>query len=640
MSSATFKTNPVTLEELLRACGKGSIQLPDFQRSWVWDEERIKSLIASISQAFPVGALMTLEMKAGAAASFARRPVQGAEPEALTREPDQLLLDGQQRMTSLYQTCMRAEVVQTITPRQKLVKRWFYLDMGRALDPQVDRVDAIVGVPEDRRVKSDFDKKVDLDLSTPELEFENLMFPLNQVFRLDNWMMGFWTYWSQKGDLSKTQLFARFKDEVLENFKKYQVPVISLSPDTSHEAVCLVFEKVNTGGKPLDAFELVTAMYAARGHRLRDDWLGAKERPGLQHRLATFGHVANQKFGVLEKVAPTDVLQAIALLHSAAERATASAEGKMDKDLPAVRATRQSLLDLPLEAYLRHREPVEKGFRAAAKFLRQVHIYRVADLPYQGQLVPMAAIFATLGEQADHATVRERLARWYWCGIFGELYGSAIETRFAKDLLEVPAWALGCGPEPTTVFDGRFRPDRLRSMRTRLSAAYKGIHALLMGAGAKDFRTGETFEASNFFDESVDIHHICPQNWCKKKGVSDAVFDSIINKTPLTARTNRIIGGDAPSVYLGRLERGGSTAPPILPEVLDSHLASHAINPALLRADRFTEFMEDREHRLLGMIAAATGHATTAPCAPEEGQDVAIYDEDSPVDATLLDAAE
>jgi hypothetical protein len=43
------------------------------------------------------------------------------------------------------------------------------------------------------------------------------------------------------------------------------VPVIALGSSTSKEAVCVVFEKVNTDGKALDAFELVTAMYAAEG---------------------------------------------------------------------------------------------------------------------------------------------------------------------------------------------------------------------------------------------------------------------------------------------------------------------------------------------------------------------------------------
>ncbi|MGR3380667.1 GmrSD restriction endonuclease domain-containing protein, partial [Roseovarius indicus] len=539
---------------------------------------------------------------------------------------DQLLLDGQQRMTSLYQTCLRREVVQTVTPRLKLVKRWFYIDIRKAMNPAEDRENAIVSVPEDRRIKSDFDRKIDLDLSTPELEYQNLMFPLNQVFDWDEWQDGFNEYWLEN-DPETRKLFKPFKDEVLQNFKAYQLPVIALSPDTSHEAVCLVFEKVNTGGKPLDAFELVTAMYAARGHRLRDDWLGADGQPGLQTRLQLFGRAAEQKFGVLEKVAATDVLQAIALLHGVETRAAEIAAGRKETELSAVRATRQSLLDLPLEAYLKHRAAVEEGFKTAAKFLRQNHIYRVIDLPYQGQLVPFAAILAIIGPRFDHAAVKDQLARWFWCGIFGELYGSAIESRFAKDVLEVPAWLDG-GPEPSTITDGRFRPERLRTLRTRLSAAYKGIHALLMAEGARDLRSGQHFKDTVFFDEYVDIHHIFPQDWCKKQKIEPKVFDTVVNKTPLSYKTNRILGGVAPSVYLERLETGGKDNPPIAREALDDYLASHGLDPSLLRADDFEGFMADRETRLLAMISKATGHAIVrADSVPEEGEDVLQDDE-------------
>ena len=541
-------------------------------------------------------------------------------------EPEQLLLDGQQRMTSLYQTCLRREVVQTVTPRLKLVKRWFYIDIRKAMNTAEDRENAIVSVLEDRRIKSDFDRKIDLDLTTPEFEYQNLMFPLNQVFDWDEWQDGFNEYWLEN-DPETRKLFKPFKDEILQNFKSYQLPVIALSPDTSHEAVCLVFEKVNTGGKPLDAFELVTAMYAARGHRLRDDWLGADGQPGLQTRLQLYGRAAEQKFGVLEKVAATDVLQAIALLHGVEKRAAEIAAGRKESELSAVRATRQSLLDLPLDAYLQHRGAVEEGFKTAARFLRQNHIYRVLDLPYQGQLVPFAAILAMIGPKFDHATVRDQLARWFWCGIFGELYGSAIESRFAKDVLEVPAWLNG-GPEPSTITDGRFRPERLRTLRTRLSAAYKGIHALLMAEGARDLRSGQHFKDTVFFDEYVDIHHIFPQDWCKKQKIEPKVFDTVINKTPLSYKTNRILGGVAPSVYLGRLEIGGKDTPPIDRDDLDEYLASHAMDPLLLRADDFAGFMADRESRLLAMISRATGHAITrSDAAPEEGEDVEQDDE-------------
>src|SRR6266568_4105481 len=115
MAGTTFQTNPIDLHKLLDDCNRGVLQLPDFQRSWVWDEDRIKSLIASVSQAFPIGALMTLETKSGPSGSFAYRPVEGAPSDAREQGPDELLLDGQQRITSLYQTCMRREVVTTIT---------------------------------------------------------------------------------------------------------------------------------------------------------------------------------------------------------------------------------------------------------------------------------------------------------------------------------------------------------------------------------------------------------------------------------------------------------------------------------------------------------------------------------------------
>ena len=627
MSKKTFTTNPFSLETLLRQCGDGEIQLPDFQRSWVWAEDRILSLISSISSAFPIGALMMLESRPGSTI-FARRPIQGAQSVAKEMTPEKLLLDGQQRMTSLYQACLRRDVVETITPKNKLVKRWFYIDIQKALQVGADRDEAIFSVPEDRRVKTNFDKDVLLDLSQPVHEFEKLMFPLNRVFDWDEWQDGFWEYWRGRADNTKHVVFKKFKDDVLANFKSYLVPVITLAHDTSHEAVCLVFEKVNTGGKALDAFELLTAMYAARGHKLRDDWLGADGTKGLQTRLVEFGRAADQTVGVLSKVASTDVLQAIALLHTKKVRADKAASGVKESDLPAVRATRQSLMDLPLEAYLAYRDGVEGGFKQVAKFLRQQEIHRVIDLPYQTQLVPLAAIFAEIGDKAGHAAQTAKIARWYWCGVFGELYGGAVESRFAKDIVEVPAWLAG-GPEPATVKEGFFRPDRLLTMRTRLSAAYKGIHALLMREGAKDFRSGQGFDLTVFFDEGVDIHHIFPEDWCKAQKIDVKVYDTVINKTPLSYRTNRIIGGVAPSKYIAKLEQGKKKAdgqieiPPIPPHLVDSYLASHCIEPAHLRADDFESFMNARRQALLALVSSATDHTINATQGiTEEGEEV------------------
>ncbi|MBP7790314.1 MAG: DUF262 domain-containing protein [Zoogloea sp.] len=648
MAKTTFDTNPLLLQTLLKTCEDGKLQLPDFQRSWVWEEERIMSLIASVSRGFPMGALMSLKSKIDTGVVFAYRPIEGA-PVAVLTKPEQLLLDGQQRMTSLYQSCMRRQVVSTITAKKRLVKRWFYIDMMKALNSEADRESAIFAVPEDRKMKENFDKDIVLDLSSPELEYEKLMFPLNQVFSTDVWMQGFWNYWNTKGESGKIELFFRFKNEVLSNFAEYQVPVIALGADTSHEAVCLVFEKVNTGGKALDAFELLTAMYAAQGHKLRNDWLGidkpdekpdfnwldikehdeAKLRLGLQKHLATFGRAAGQAQGVLANVASTDFLQAIALLHTKEVRLAAIADpSKKESDWPAVRATRQSLLDLPLPAYKKHCNTVRAGFERAAKFLRQQQIHRVVDLPYQTQLVPLAAIFAEIGDKAEHATNNDKIARWYWCGVFGELYGSAVESRFAKDILEVPAWLDG-GLEPSTVADGVLRADRLLTMRSRLSAAYKGLQALLLRQGAIDFRSGQAFDQTVFFDEGVDIHHIFPKKWCEDQKLPAALFDSVVNKTPLGYRTNRIIGGVAPSSYLEKLEKGKAgpngqiVEPPIDKAALANYLQTHCIPVPELYANDFAGFMKARQKLLMDLVSRITGHAapTTAEV-EEEGDDI------------------
>lgn len=124
-----------------------------------------------------------------------------------------------------------------------------------------------------------------------------------------------------------------------------------------------------------------------------------------------------------------------------------------------------------------------------------------------------------------------------------------------------------------------------------------------------------------FFGENVDIHHIFPQDWCKKQGIKPAVYDSIINKTPLSFRTNRIIGGVAPSEYLARLEKGDKQTPPIQRERLDAYIHSHLIDPEILRSDNFDAFMADRQKRLLGLIEQATGKASYTGDVPEEGVD-------------------
>lgn len=597
------------LRSLLDHVRDGELQLPEFQRSWVWDEDRIKSLVSSVSQAFPIGAIMTLET--GGAVRFKERLIEGA-PGSHGVTASHVVLDGQQRITSLYQACYRNAVVVTVTARKKKVERWFYINIMDAMNRDLDREHAIVGVPKDRILWSNFRRTVDLDLSSDEQEYRNRMFPLWRVFDSGAWARGYRQYWYQErgadASFQESERFEEFKLRVLDNITAYFIPTITLPKSTRREAVCLLFEKVNTAGKSLDAFELVTAAYAAEGFDLRLDWLGDGGRHGRHRALTTYGRAAGQRFGLLKDVSSKHFLQAVCLVATHQRRMNDLSTGKTERDATPVSATRSALLRMPLSDYRRYADSVQAGFEAAAKFLQKLHIFRSLDIPYQSQLIPLAAILAEVGSDADSVRRFSQLATWYWCGVFGELYGSAAETRFARDVVEVPAWLRGeAAQEPSTIGDAVFREDRLPQLRTRQSAAYKGMNALLMGHGTiRDWRTGDSYDLMTFYDESVDIHHIFPTAWCKKAKIDVKKMNSIVNKTPLSSKTNRILRGDAPTVYLRRLQAEPHR---VSIDSLSELVESHQVSIRHLRTDDFGLFFSERTRRMLELIEGAMGKA-------------------------------
>ncbi len=328
------------------------------------------------------------------------------------------------------------------------------------------------------------------------------------------------------------------------------------------------------------SFELMTATFAADDFRLRLDW---EER---QARLAVHK--------VLEDVDPTSFLTAVTLL-SSYQRSLCPGGG-------AVSCKRKDVLKLALDDYKRNADAIEEGFVKSARFLAREKVFDTRTLPYSTQLVPLSAICAVLGNRFEADPVRDKLARWYWCGVFGELYGGANETRFAFDLREVIGWIEG-GDEPRTIRDSSFSPIRLLSLQSRLSAAYKGLSAILMQLGSRDFSSGDAVELTSYFDLAIDIHHIFPRAHCEKIGLKKAQWNSVVNKAPLAARTNRVIGGNAPSTYLATLERSHGMDP----AKLDSILKSHGIIPELLRRDDFPAFLCGRASILLDLIQDATG---------------------------------
>jgi hypothetical protein len=128
-----------------------------------------------------------------------------------------------------------------------------------------------------------------------------------------------------------------------------------------------------------------------------------------------------------------------------------------------------------------------------------------------------------------------------------------------------------------------------------------------MQVGADDFVSGDPIELTNYFDQNVDIHHIFPKAYCIRENYRQQVWNSIVNKSPLTARTNRVLGGNKPSIYIRSIERNFS----LDSEGLDEHLRSHLIDSDLLRSDDFDNFIRDRATKLLDLIEKSIGKSVT-----------------------------
>ena len=618
MIGASFDSTKTPLHDLLASAHVGNLQLPDFQRGWVWDDEHIKSLLASVSVSFPIGAVMLLQT-GGEHVRFKPRLLAGTD-EAMHGEPETLILDGQQRLTSLYRALMGTTAVETKDAKGKPIRRWYYLDMKEAIKPEADQEDAVLSVPEDRQVKS-FGGQPNWNVVTPEREYAADLFPVNRIFDSAEWRQAYSEHWNF--DTDRMRLFNEFERNVIKRFEQYQVPVIELKRETPKEAVCLVFERVNTGGVALTVFELLTASFAADDFQLRDDW---NER---ETRL-------KQPHPVLHNLQSDDFLQAISLLVTQARRRAALDGGTPTDRAPGISCKRREILRLEVADWQDWANRVEDGFVCAARFLHGQKIFKARDLPYRTQLVPLAAIFTDLANAGDTEGARQKIARWYWCGVLGELYGAAIESRFARDLPEVVALVRGEVAEPVTIAESSFQAGRLLTLRTRNSAAYKGLHALLMRDGCRDFRTGEPIEAQSFFDDMIDIHHIFPERWAKEKHIEPTTYNSVINKTAISARTNRKIGGRAPSEYLPAVERAAD----IDRARMDEILVSHCIAPDTSRADRFWGFYAARAEALLQRIEAATSKTITrepelfrAGIVPETyGDGAPEWDADGPIE--------
>ena len=593
-----FQAPLYELADYLKRAESGKIQLPDFQRGYKWEDERIRQLLVTVLRGHPLGVVMLLDTT-NDQIRFKPRPIEGAKvPEGTAAES--LLLDGQQRLTSLTQALTGDGIVHTMDSRGKRMDRRYFVDMQLAVQGE-DRIDeSVLSLPGDGIERTNFGKDIVRDVSTPERQREARLFPVNLVFGdAMSWLF----------ELRDLELMKAFNETVLKPTATYNIPAIVLDKNTSKGAVATVFEKVNVGGLPLNVFELLTATFAGDAEYYQEN--------GTDFRLNDDWKETQQKFSgypVLAGLENTDFLQAVTLLTTLKRN-----REHIGRRPPAVSAKREDILKLALRDYLEWVNPLREAFLWASDFLADRHVFDTKFLPYPKQLVPLATLRVVMGHDADLIGPCEKLVRWFWCGILGELYGGAIETRFVRDLEQVPSWASGdrSAVTPNTVNDATFVESRLHSLRTRNAAAYKGIYALLLGNQARDWMEDKALDKVQYTNLAVDIHHIFPKKWCNEHGIDDERRESIVNKTAISAVTNRTIGGAAPSTYLAQIEKKAQINGAKLDQLVEAHL----VPIESIRTDDFDSYFVERRRRLCDLVEAAMGKSVPRDVGEEATED-------------------
>lgn len=234
------------------------------------------------------------------------------------------------------------------------------------------------------------------------------LFPLNIILdsvKATQWQIGYMQYYQV--DQAACKEYLTFMSEIIQTVSHYQIPVITLDKETPKEAVCQVFENVNQGGVSLTVFELVTAVFAMDDFELRPDWENRK-----------YNYLNGE---VLNIVTATDFLTACTLLAAYDKGGTVSCKKK-------------DVLNLQLADYQKYADILTQRFEEAENLLAEERIFVSRDLPYTTQLIPLAVLCALLlpDHRIKRSNVKTKIKQWYWCGVFGELYGSANETRYVN----------------------------------------------------------------------------------------------------------------------------------------------------------------------------------------------------------------
>lgn len=549
--------NPQALSQLLNEIDSGVSVLPDFQRSFVWDAAATQSLIISIASEFPAGSILRVRVR-DTVNAFATRLFEGATRNQIHTF---MVLDGQQRLTSLYQAFYGVGDFR------------FFIDLEKIKgDEDLSKEGTFFFHRFTRRGVRE--KEADIEVHARER-----ILPLSVIYRREG---GFWKWGSDVRQLLPLEEQNQFEIDMRElhskwvqRIEQYQFPVVTLNDTATPEALCTIFETLNKYGVKLSVFELLTARFWRFGINLRERWETA------MNQYPIFGDYEVDAYAVL---------QAISLI----------------VNTPAS-CKKSDILNLSAENINQHWGQMLEKMHYGLLILREdCKVMNRKWLPTPSMLGPLAAMLWLSGanQGVQVAVHRGYVRRWLWCSIFGQRYEAAANTRAEKDVNDMRAW-FEHGTVPETIKLFRFEVELLREVHTRSGSVYKGVICLVLasGNGARDFYRDCPITQEMVSTNEVDDHHIFPSDFLvtHKRIDNKTLRDCVLNRTLIDRTTNQIISNKAPSIYLRELDSLRTA---------DAILASHLIpmgasSPLLI--DDYEGFLEQRS----AMIVAEVERVTT-----------------------------
>lgn len=532
------KPDSKTYDDLISDVKKGVIKVPKFQRDFVWDLKATAKLLDSILKGYPIGTFILWETDQRINDI---KNIGGFDlPETPVGRNVQYVLDGQQRITSLFAAYLGAQIKK---PSEKKV---------------TDYKDIVVNLEENL-------EENEKDIVTVKDEAE-VFIPLHDVLNFDYQMgneleqRGF-----EKSQINQISVYSSA-------FKTYAFSTVTLRQNDIESAI-EVFTRINTGGKVLTLFEIMSAKTYDEAANF-----------DMQARWEKFQKKLNDS--KYENISPSVLLQILSLIIS---------ESKECK--------RKTILSLDKADIIAKWADVISAIEKTIDHFRTVLRIPVSQiLPYDTLIVPFAYFFLKTGK-SPNGQQRKYLEELFWRSSLSLRYSSATESKLSADIKKVDLIIAGRRPFYTEfkLYINSAQDLRETDFSTG-NAICKSILCILAYHEPKDFDTNGKVLLDNSYlkiASSKNYHHFFPRAFIRKQG-SDAetpYANSIVNITLVSAELNKKrISAKAPSVYLTDFADENSE----LKHTLSSHLIE--MDDASVVQDDFTAFLKQRSEVLYAEI--------------------------------------